>query len=236
MRKINVKLVFEMIAMSLNDDNWLVRRLRREARRTRPSFSETLHDRTCQAIRELDRSAGPLPQARRSWHRRTYVAVAVALLVGISLSLLMWQWADSDGATSRLMARVMGIFTPQNNQAETDNLEEIDAWLEFVSTAGPLANFSPDNDDPLKLLDALGPADEPSTSPQSIVAVNQHASLFDDVADAALAHQQALAVWLYYDEGFSVEEIGQVLGCDSAMVEMMLFDADEDPLLDLVWS
>jgi hypothetical protein len=82
--------------LSNDQEQRLARRLEREARATRPAFSEVLHARIRQAI---EREAAPRPRrssAPRVPRRRLFAAVAAALVVGAAL-LAWWRSRPEPG-------------------------------------------------------------------------------------------------------------------------------------------
>lgn len=71
-----------------NDERKLADRLRREAERFRPEFSETLHERIVERIADVRR-----PTPRRLTTRRTRLRTLTAMLTAVSLaalSLMIW--------------------------------------------------------------------------------------------------------------------------------------------------
>jgi polyhydroxyalkanoate synthesis regulator phasin len=75
-----------MVERILNDEEKkLAERLKREAQAARPEFSEVLHARICEALKQCE---PPVSQRPVTWWLRSGwlpVAIAAALLVGVSL-------------------------------------------------------------------------------------------------------------------------------------------------------
>ncbi|MHC4399951.1 MAG: hypothetical protein ACYTG0_09750 [Planctomycetota bacterium] len=74
--------------ISTEDEKQLAERLRRDARGAKPDFSEGLHSRICQAVRQSEP-----PKSRRTqwfaWRRRRWLMAVAAALV-ISATLAAW--------------------------------------------------------------------------------------------------------------------------------------------------
>lgn len=74
-----------------NDERKLADRLRREAERFRPEFSETLHERIIQRIADQRRPTPPRPKTRRSRRSRRLALTATLTAVSLAaLSLMIW--------------------------------------------------------------------------------------------------------------------------------------------------
>ena len=68
----------------------LAERLKAEAGATRPEFSQSLHERICEAALKSEARATPLPKAMRLGRRRIHAIVAAATIV--ILTVVAW-WA-----------------------------------------------------------------------------------------------------------------------------------------------
>lgn len=89
-----------MVDKNAHNEKWdMADRLRQEAKRTRPAFSESLHARICRAVEQGEMAEPPRPAARpRS--RRVTIAAAVAATLAVGVAYLMWQGDSPSGPFS----------------------------------------------------------------------------------------------------------------------------------------
>jgi hypothetical protein len=80
----------------------LAERLRREAEASRPAFSEALHSRFVEAIREHAGQAGVERRVARPWRRPAYLGVVAACAAAclVVATLVVLRRAESPGLTS----------------------------------------------------------------------------------------------------------------------------------------
>jgi hypothetical protein len=92
------------------DEQRLADRLKREARATRPAFSEALHARICRAVSDSGPAARRRPSTSPWRHRWLLLAAAAALL--LSVSLVAWWLAPPSASPTRSPGAKVAFVEP----------------------------------------------------------------------------------------------------------------------------
>jgi hypothetical protein len=89
-----------MVDKDAHDEKWdIADRLRREAKETRPEFSESLHMRICRAVEQSEMAEPPRPVAL-PYLSRGGITAAVAATLAVGVLYLVWQGNSPSGLFS----------------------------------------------------------------------------------------------------------------------------------------